>query len=136
MMRKDLKVALVTGSTKGIGLITALQLVKTGYIVIINSRKKINMLSAAFVKYIDINTRVDYIAGDVTDEDDVRRIFNVIYEKYGRIDVLVNNVGYSFERALIRVGHNEMLSMPRQKLRWKRSCFAGMSLEGELGYRR
>lgn len=100
---KDLKIALVTGSTRGIGLVTALKLKKCGYLVIANSRKKFGMLSAAFQKFVESDCRMDYIAGDVTEEAAVEKIFNNIKEKYARIDVLVNNAGYSEQKSFIRL---------------------------------
>lgn len=113
---EGLKVAFVTGSTRGIGLITAIQLAKAGYMVVTNSRKKLDLLSPAFVKYIDSHIRMDYIAGDVTKEDDVTRIFSIIKKKYGRIDILVNNAGNSERKAFIRLSQQDMMAIVNNNL--------------------
>lgn len=110
------RVALVTGSTKGIGLAIAFALEKAGYIVIINSRKKISMLSTVFQKYIFLKSSIDYVSGDVSQEDDIQNIFRFIKEKYGRIDILINNIGYSEKKSLIRLEKTSVLNMLQTNL--------------------
>lgn len=105
---RNLKVALVTGSTKGIGYATAKALIEEGYTVVTNSRKEINELDNEFRQYISSNSAIDYIKGDVSKEDDVANIFSFIKEKYGRLDLLVNNVGYSQSKSLIRMKQNNI----------------------------
>jgi len=112
----DLKIALVTGSTRGIGLSISLALEKAGFMVIGNSRKEKEMLSPTFQKYIDSDCRMDYVAGDVSNEADVDRMFKTIIEKYGRIDVLVNNVGHSEKKSFIHLNQNNVTDMLNSNL--------------------
>lgn len=107
----DKKVALVTGSTRGIGLVTALKLEKSGFHVIINSRKPYDYLSATLRKYIESDCCLGYISGDVSKEDEVELIFRTIKENYGRIDVLVNNAGYSERKSFIRLNKDTISNM-------------------------
>lgn len=100
---KNTRVAIVTGSTKGLGLSIALELKNRGYTVITNSRKKWNKLSLAFQKYIYSVDKIDYIAADVSKDQDVKAMFQYVIKKYGRIDIIVNNVGASEKRALIKM---------------------------------
>lgn len=104
----DLKVALVTGSTKGIGFATTEALKEEGYTVITNSRKELNELNDEFQQYISSNCAIDYVTGDVSKEEDVAAIFSYIKEKYGRLDLLVNNVGYSESKPLIRIKQSDI----------------------------
>ncbi len=86
----DEKVAIVTGSSSGIGLATAKRFVKDGYKVVLNSRSESDLEKAAG----EIgNDRTLIAAGDVSNTDDVERIIAQTVNTFGRIDVLVNNAG-------------------------------------------
>lgn len=85
-------VALVTGSSKGIGKICIIELAKEGYDVVINyNTSKSNALELE--KYIkdNFNVKVLTIKCDVSDEDEVKNMINTIINKLDSIDVVVNN---------------------------------------------
>lgn len=91
-MNSQEKVAIVTGATGGIGFAVAKRLGKDGYTVIVNGiqddagAQRVAELTAEGIK-------AEYFGFDVTNEDAVTSSINAIGEKYGRIDVLVNNAG-------------------------------------------
>ena len=86
------KVAIVTGATAGIGLAVAKRLGKDGFTIVINGiedeegAKRIKELEAEGIT-------AEYCGFDVTQEGAVTECITKIGEKYGRIDVLVNNAG-------------------------------------------
>lgn len=86
------KVALVTGSAKGLGKSIALALAKDGFAVAIHCRR-----SAGDAKKLEgeINriSRSIIVSGDLTRESEVSGIFAKVDKEFGRLDVLVNNVG-------------------------------------------
>lgn len=86
------KIAIVTGATGGIGFEVAKQLGKNGATVILNG---IDDASGAekLKTLTDLGVTAEYYGFDVTNEDQVNEHFKLIGEKYGKIDVLVNNAG-------------------------------------------
>lgn len=92
MGRFDNKVALVTGGTSGIGAATAKILASEGAKVIIVGRNEHQ--GNETIKDIVINNgKVVYVQGDVSLREDIDKIYNFIYERYGRLDLLFNNAG-------------------------------------------
>lgn len=89
---ENTKVAIVTGATAGIGLAVAKRLGKDGFTVVINGinheegAKRVEELKAEGIN-------AEYYGFDVTKEEPVTSNITAIGEKYGRIDVLVNNAG-------------------------------------------
>jgi short-subunit dehydrogenase len=94
------KVAIITGASSGIGLACARQFSKSGYAVVMAAR--------SIDKLIDIEKEIEKSGGevlsvkaDVSSEADCRQIILEAVQKFGRIDVLVNNAGISM-RALFK----------------------------------
>jgi retinol dehydrogenase-12 len=88
------KIALVTGATAGIGLITAEALAKMGATVVIVSRSEEKCRNV--VAQIQANTgnaRVEYIAGDLSVMAQVRAVAAEFLRRYDRLHILVNNAG-------------------------------------------
>lgn len=84
MEKKNLnnKVALVTGGTKGIGKELAIKLKNKGYITIVCSRNNNNNLQD-----------IEHYKADISKLDDIKNLYEFIYKKYGRLDILINNAG-------------------------------------------
>src|SRR5213594_4519216 len=83
------KVALITGGNSGIGLATAKQFVNEGAYVFITGRRKAEL--AAAKKQIGKN--VTAIQGDVSNLDDLDRLFAQIKKERGKIDIVFANAG-------------------------------------------
>jgi NAD(P)-dependent dehydrogenase (short-subunit alcohol dehydrogenase family) len=88
------KVCVVTGATSGIGLAVARRLCEEGARVLFVGRSEETLARAA------AGCGGDYLAGDVTDPEVDERIVATCAEQMGGIDVLVNNAGTSYARAL------------------------------------
>jgi NAD(P)-dependent dehydrogenase (short-subunit alcohol dehydrogenase family) len=92
MSKLNEKVAVITGATGGIGFEVSKRLGKDGYTVILNGIE--DEKGAERVKELtDAGITAEYYGFDVTKEDQVTANINKIGEKYGKIDVLVNNAG-------------------------------------------
>ncbi len=95
LFRLDGKVALVTGGARGLGFFAAEGLAEAGADVAICGRGVSGNLADAAQKLSDIGTDCIAVTCDITSEDDVLRMVNEVKERYGHIDVLVNNAGVS-----------------------------------------
>ncbi|HHX8708898.1 TPA: SDR family oxidoreductase, partial [Vibrio diabolicus] len=80
-----MKIALVTGGSKGIGLYSVLRLVKQGYKVITCSRSKKIWLDV-MQKYPELKS-VDYQLVDIANEQQLDGLFAHIEAQYGKLDV-------------------------------------------------
>jgi 3-oxoacyl-[acyl-carrier protein] reductase len=87
------KVALVTGAATGIGASAVLALARGGYDVVVNysSSEKAARETAAQAEKLGAKTLV--IKCDVADEAGVRAMLKQVKDKFGRLDVLINNAG-------------------------------------------
>lgn len=88
----DGKAAVVTGGSRGIGLAIAQRLAEAGCDVLLVSRKP-DGLEAAAASLAGLDGQVSWEAAHVAREEDARRAASTCLERYGRLDVLVNNAG-------------------------------------------
>ena len=87
------KVALVTGSSRGIGYAIARRLGRDGYRVVIVATGPIEKNQEALAKLTSENIEWHYVQCNIADHDDRLRLVAETVEHFGRIDVLVNNAG-------------------------------------------
>ncbi|GAB6991523.1 SDR family oxidoreductase [Paenibacillus pini] len=90
-------VALVTGCSSGFGLLICVELALRGFTVIAGMRRpeaKGKLMDAA--QEAGVAEHVHVIELDVTLEEQVKQVVELIHERYGRIDVLVNNAGTAY----------------------------------------
>ena len=89
-----MKTILITGSTDGIGKLTAIKLVQAGYHVIVHGRNK-HKLQTTVSELIDVSDQRN-VAGYVADLSDLKSVEELgqqINADYSKIDVLINNAG-------------------------------------------
>jgi len=83
------KIAVVTGASSGIGLATAKRFVDEGAHVVITGRREKELEAAAAL----IGKNVTTVMGDVSRLEDLDRLFAIVKEKHGHIDILFANAG-------------------------------------------
>ncbi len=91
------KVVLITGASRGIGKSCAIKFAKEGYSVVINyieNEKCAKEVLEEVNKYSSDNM---VIKADVSKEEQIVNMFKVIYDKYQRIDVLINNAAIAID---------------------------------------
>ena len=84
------KIVVITGGSSGIGLATAKRCVEEGAHVVITGRKEKELREAATL----IKRNVTTVTGDVSRLEDLDRLYAVVKEKHGHIDILFANAGW------------------------------------------
>jgi 3-oxoacyl-[acyl-carrier protein] reductase len=95
-MRLKGKVAIVTGSAKGIGRAIALEFAKEGASVIVNYSKSETAAEELAKK---IGSKAIAVKADVSNKEDAEKLIRDAIKKFGRLDILVNNAGHSSDSA-------------------------------------
>lgn len=131
MTGADTRVALVTGGSRGIGRAIALRLAADGVAVVVNYSS--NSAAAA-----DVVARIESAGGqglsaqaDVSDPEQVERLFELVTTELGPVDILINNAGITKDNLLLRMSHEDFDSVIQTNLRSAFLCTKA-SLRGML----
>ncbi len=87
------KTAIITGSSRGIGLATARALASDGFNIVMVATGDREKNEKAITEVEDLKVDVLYVKADVSKSEDRKRIVDETVGRFGRIDVLVNNAG-------------------------------------------
>ncbi len=97
------KLALVTGASRGIGKACALELAKAGYDIIVNYAGNAEAAEKTVQEIKALGVDAAAYKFDVSNKEEVDKSVAEIIEKYGRIDVLVNNAGITRDGLFMRM---------------------------------
>jgi glucose 1-dehydrogenase len=93
MNRFENKVALITGSSQGIGAACAIRLAADGADIILNGRKLDERGEAVMKQITDMGRRAHFLVADVSQMQNVVNLVNDATAVFGQLDILVNNAG-------------------------------------------
>ena len=93
------KVALITGSGRGIGRELALMLAKDGAHIVVNDLDA-DPANQTVSDIKDMGGKAVACNGSVTDDDFAERFINTALNSFGGIDIIVNNAGYTWDNAV------------------------------------
>ena len=121
-IRLDGQVALVTGSSRGIGAVIARRMAQAGAKVALNYNASLN--AAIEVKESISSSGGDamLIAGDISDESQASQTIKAVVSEFGRIDILVNNAGINRDRLLLRMSSSDFDEVLQVNLRGAFLC--------------
>ena len=91
-MSTNTPVVLITGALTGIGRATALAFAREGANLVVSGRRDEPGLALA-AELRALGVRAEYVRADVRDEADVRNLVDQTVQRFGRLDVAVNNAG-------------------------------------------
>ncbi|MBD2021471.1 3-oxoacyl-[acyl-carrier-protein] reductase [Leptolyngbya sp. FACHB-36] len=96
-------VAIVTGSSRGIGRSTALALAAEGANVVVNYASSSSAAEQVVSEIVALGSEAIALPADVSKADQVDALISATMDKWGRIDVLVNNAGITRDTLLLRM---------------------------------
>lgn len=102
------KIAIVTGSSRGIGKAIAECFLKSGACVVLNGKTKEN-LEKTEKELVDagFSRKMISVLADVSKPEEARKLFDGALEKFGRLDILINNAGVFKNSLVARMDESE-----------------------------
>lgn len=86
-------IALITGGSRGIGLGIAIELAKAGFDLAINGMRDEVQVQSVLEELRNFGVQVVYFKGDISGKDDRQQMVGAVLNRFGKINVLVNNAG-------------------------------------------
>jgi len=123
-MRLEDKVALITGSSRGIGATTALRLAEEGADIIVNYPFEGEKDNAADVvaSVEKIGRKAVMIEADISKFDQANTLIKESLEEFGKIDILVNNAGITRDNLLLRLKEEDWDAVMNVNLKGVFNC--------------
>lgn len=101
------QVALITGGSRGIGKACAKELAKAGYDIAVIYAGNEAAANETVSELKAMNVEAEAYKCDVSDAESVNKCVSKVMEKFGRIDVLVNNAGITRDNLMLRMNHDD-----------------------------
>ena len=101
------RVAIVTGSGRGIGRAIALKLAEVGATIVINDIGEASSVNSVVDEIKAMNRESLAVLADVSLSSDVSRLVETTISSYGRVDILVNNAGIVRDHLLLRMSEKD-----------------------------
>ena len=101
------KSILITGSSRGIGRACAKAYAKAGYHVFLNCVHQVERLEELAHEILSDGGSCTAVPGDVSNPDEVRKIFQIIGKECGGVDILINNAGIAWFGLLTDMTDND-----------------------------
>lgn len=107
MKRFENKIALITGSSRGIGKALALTLARDGAKVVVNYNRNADLAAATVAEIEALGSSAVAVQADIESLEGVERLFEALEKEFGRLDLFVSNAAASsFKKILELNAHN------------------------------
>jgi 3-oxoacyl-(acyl-carrier-protein) reductase len=110
-MSQARQVAIVSGSSRGIGRAIALELARRGMAVVVNYRSAETEAHAVAAEVRALGVDCLCLQADVADPDQARGLIREVQAQWGRVDVLVNNAGITRDKTLRKLTDDDWLQV-------------------------
>jgi acetoacetyl-CoA reductase len=107
MLENNIKVALVTGGSRGIGAAISLALGKEGYYVVVNYNHNEEHANNVVKQITELGGSAITIQGNIAESTDCIKMISEIKEKLGKVDILINNAGITRDRSFRKMSLTE-----------------------------
>jgi 3-oxoacyl-[acyl-carrier protein] reductase len=106
-MQLDGKVALVTGSSRGVGKAVALGFAKSGADVVINYTSNQNAADSVVAEVKSMGRSAIAVQADVAVKSNVDDLVNAAVDTFGKLDILVNNAGFTRPAMMVKMSEDQ-----------------------------
>ena len=110
-MTSSRPVAIVTGSSRGIGRAIAIELARRGMAIVVNYRSAEAEAKDVAAELATAGADCLCLQADVAQPDEARGLIRRVHEQWGRVDVLVNNAGITRDRTLRKLTDEDWLDV-------------------------
>lgn len=93
MKKLEEKIALITGSTRGLGKAIALELALQGATILLHGSKESEIAIDTYQEVLNISPKSKIYYANVTDIDEIAKMTQTIQKEFGHLDILINNAG-------------------------------------------
>lgn len=107
------RVAIITGGSKGLGLAMAAGLASAGCRTVIVNRNPAEGEAASLELTREYGIESIALSADVTNEDQINEIAKEVFEKYGRIDILINSAGINIRGPIDELSYDDFKKVMR-----------------------
>jgi 3-oxoacyl-[acyl-carrier protein] reductase len=126
MQLKD-KTAIVTGGSRGIGRAIALQLASKGASIAVNYTSNKESADRVVAEIEELGAAAMAIKADVSNSEEVENLVKEVLNKFGRIDILINNAGVTRDNLLFRMTEKEFDEVLGVNLKGAFNCIKAVS---------
>lgn len=107
LINNDQRIALITGSSRGIGKSIAMQLANNNISVVINYKSQVESAQKVVTEIINNGGNAIAVQSDITNPNEVTEMFNQIESELGNVNILINNAGIIKDSLLIRMSEED-----------------------------
>ena len=101
------KVAIITGSSRGIGRAIALKLAGNGASIVVNYAGNAGKAQEVVAEIEKLGVEAIAVQADISKIPDIQRLFEQTLERFGKVDILVNNAGIAFYKPITQVSEED-----------------------------
>jgi 3-oxoacyl-[acyl-carrier protein] reductase len=116
------KIAIVTGGSRGIGTAIARELAAQGAMVVVNHRESVSQAEAVVQEIMAAGGHALAVQADVGSATEAQRLVKETLDRFGRVDVLVNNAGTTRDMLLMIMSEDDWDTVIRTNLKSAYNC--------------